>query len=160
MTGVQTCALPISLRQELFTATHGEGAFFNEHRIRVAQRKNLQGSVIAAGFSNKNIKNIGLYLKMLTAMLPQSARIRLTGSAALDLAYVACGRLDGCWGMKFAPWDIAAGTLIIKEAGGTVKDFNDKDDYMTSGDVIAGNSNIAKILLQITQTKIGSDNKL
>lgn len=142
------------LRQELFTATHGEGAFLNERRIRVSKKTQLHGSTIAAGFSNKKRNHIASYLKMLAAIMPQSARVRLTGSAALDLAYTACGRIDGSWGINFAQWDIAAGTLIVKEAGGIVTDLDGNSDYISSGDVISGNPNINKILLEITRDKI------
>ena len=142
------------LRQELFTATFGSGAFLNERRIRVADQKQLSGASIGTGFSNKNIKNIENYLKILAATLPHTTKIRITGSAALDCVYVACGRIDGFWGMNLAPWDIAAGTLIIKEAGGFVTDFNGNNDFMTTGNVIAGNQNISKILLQVVQEKI------
>ena len=142
------------LRQELFTATFGSGAFLNERRIRVADQKQLSGASIGTGFSNKNIKNIENYLKILAAILPHTTKIRITGSAALDCVYVACGRIDGFWGMNLAPWDIAAGTLIIKEAGGFVTDFNGNNDFMTTGNVIAGNQNISKILLQVVQEKI------
>jgi len=144
------------LRQELFTATFGAGAFLNDRRIRVAERKQLAGSSIGTGFSNKNIKSIESYLKILAAILPQAARIRFTGSAALDCVYVACGRIDGFWGMNLAPWDIAAGTLIIQEAGGIVTDFDGKNDFMKTGNVIAGNQNISKILLQVVQPKKSS----
>src|SRR3990170_6087984 len=142
------------LRQELFTATFGSGAFLNERRIRVADQKQLSGASIGTCFSNKNIKNIENYLKILAATLPHTTKIRITGSAALDCVYVACGRIDGFWGMNLAPWDIAAGTLIIKEAGGFVTDFNGNNDFMTTGNVIAGNQNISKILLQVVQEKI------
>lgn len=142
------------LRQEMFTATNGEGAFLNERRIRVSEKKQLSGSIIAIGFSNKNAMSIGSYLKMLAAIMPQSARVRLTGSAALDLAYVACGRLAGSWGIKFSPWDIAAGTLLITEAGGVVTDLDGNNDYMTNGNVISGNQIISKALLQVTKEKI------
>lgn len=141
------------LRQELFTATRGAGAFLNDRRIRVAQRKQLAGSIIASGFGNKSIKNIDTYLKIFAAILPQAAGTRRSGSAALDFAYVACGRIDGFWEMNLAPWDIAAGSLIVKEAGGIVDDFDGAGKYMATGNVIAGNANIFNLISQIVHAK-------
>ncbi|MBU0744039.1 MAG: inositol monophosphatase [Gammaproteobacteria bacterium] len=142
------------LRQELFTATFGAGAFLNDRRIRVASRKQLEGSVIASSFGNKASKEIGIFLKILASILPYAAGTRRSGSAALDLAYVACGRLDGAWGINLSPWDIAAGTLIIQEAGGIVTDLGSNDNYLTTGSLIAGNQNIHKIILQLVQEKV------
>ena len=118
------------LRQELFTATRGSGAFLNERRIRVGQRKQLAGSVISSSFGHKTIKDINAYLKILATILPQAAGTRQSGSAALDFAYAACGRIDGIWNMTLAPWDMAAGSLIVKEAGGMVSDFDGNGNYM------------------------------
>lgn len=139
------------LRQELFTATYGSGAFLNDRRIRVAPQKQLTGSVIASGIGNKENENLQHYLKILGTIIPQVAGIRSSGSAALDLAYIACGRIDGCCEMSLSPWDMAAGVLIIQEAGGIVTDFTGKNNYLSTGDVIAGNPNISKIILQIVQ---------
>lgn len=138
------------LRQELFTATKGDGAFLNDRRIRVANRKQLAGSIIASGFGNKAIKNIDVYLKILAAILPQAAGTRRSGSAALDFAYVACGRIDGFWEINLAPWDMAAGSLIVKEAGGIIGDFNGENNYFESGNVVAANPYIFKLLTEIT----------
>ena len=141
------------LRQELFTATSGRGAFLNARRIRVTQRQQFLGSIIACGFSHK-MTALETYLKILAKLLPRAASIRRSGSAALDLAYVACGRLDGFWTTDFAPWDIAAGTLIVQEAGGIVTDFNGSSNYMKSGKIIAGNSHISTLLMQIIKNVI------
>lgn len=141
------------LRQELFTATSGSGAFLNTRRVRVAQRQQFLGSIIACGFSHK-ITNLETYLKILAKLLPRAASIRRSGSAALDLAYVACGRLDGFWTMDCAPWDIAAGTLIVQEAGGIVTDFNGSSNYMESGKIITGNSHIVTLLMQIIKNVV------
>jgi myo-inositol-1(or 4)-monophosphatase len=137
------------LRQELFMATRGSGAFLNDRRIRVTQRKQLVGSVIGACFGPKTIKHLNCYLGVLATLLPQTAGTRHGGSTALDFAYVASGRLDGVWGINYAPWDIAAGSLIVKEAGGIVGDFNNKEDYIKTGNVIAGNINIYNLLFEI-----------
>jgi len=143
------------LRQELFTATRGSGAFLNDRRIRVTQHKQLSGALIATGFGQKNLKDIELYLKIFTAVMPQAAGIRRSGSAALDFAYVACGRLDGFWEMHLAPWDMAAGSLLVKEAGGIVGDFQGKNGFLTSGNVIAGNTSLFNGLLEVIKNKNG-----
>lgn len=136
------------LRQELFTASRGTGAFLNERRIRVAQRKQFVGSTISS------LKvDLDVYLKTLATILPQAISIRRSGSAALDLAYVACGRLDGFWSMGLAPWDMAAGTIIVKEAGGIVDDFNGNGNYMKTGNIVAGNSHILNLIMQFVKTK-------
>jgi len=142
------------LRQELFTATYGSGAFLNDRRIRVTQENQFNKSVIATCFGNKNNKSIETYLKILASTMPQVGCIRRTGSAALDLAYVACNRVDGLWGINLAPWDIVAGALIIQEAGGIVTDFNGDHDYLTTGNIIAGNQNIAKTIWLIIREKL------
>jgi myo-inositol-1(or 4)-monophosphatase len=134
------------LRQELFTASRGEGAFLNNKRIRVTQRKQFPGSIIA---SDGGHKNYDAYTKILAKLLPQAAGVRRHGSAALDFAYLACGRVDGILEMDLAPWDIAAGSVIVKEAGGIVDDFEGKGNYFKTGNVIAGNPNIFKLLAQI-----------
>lgn len=139
------------LRQELFTATRGGGAFLNDRRMRVAQHKQFAGSIITSGFGHKSIQDIDIYLKMLAVILPQAAGTRRSGSAALDFAYVACGRIDGLWEMNLAKWDMAAGSLLIKEAGGIVDDFNGDGNYMKTGNVIAGNSHIFSLIQQIAK---------
>lgn len=142
------------LRQELFIATFGSGAFLNDRRIRVSTRKQLSKSLIASGFSNKSHQDLETYLKISTPILPQASGTRHSGSASLDLAYAACGRIEAFWGIGLAPWDIAAGALIVKEAGGIVSDFAGKDNYLTTGKVIAGNPNIYKVILKLVQEKI------
>lgn len=137
------------LRNELFTATRGGGAYLNDRRIRVSQRKQFAGSIISSSFGNKLIENIGDYLKILTTILPQATGVRQSGSAALDFAYVASGRIDGFWAMALAPWDIAAGAVIIKEAGGIISDFSGNDNYMETGNVISANQNMSNLILQI-----------
>jgi myo-inositol-1(or 4)-monophosphatase len=142
------------LRQELFSATAGSGAFLNNRRIRVAQRKQLAGTLISLCLGNKIDKDLEGYLKILASILPQAAGIRRSGSSVLDLAYVACGRIDGVCSMSLAPWDIAAGSLIIQEAGGIVTDFSGGNNYLFTGNMVAGNQNISKIILQIVQEKV------
>ena len=140
------------LRQELFTATRGAGAYLNDRRIRVAKRKNFAGSTIATSIgSGKSEQDLEHYIQMLTKLLPQVAGTRRSGSIALDLAYAACGRLDGCVIMNSATWDVAAGALLIKEAGGIVDDFSGDGigGFLKNGNVITGNANIFALLLQL-----------
>ncbi len=126
-------------KQELFTASKGGGATLNDRKIRVADRKALNGALIGTGFPFKNQDVLDTYLEMFKDVFSESAGVRRAGSAALDLAYVAAGRLDGFWEIGLKPWDIAAGALLIKEAGGVVSDFYGKDKFLESGNVIAGN---------------------
>ena len=111
------------LRNELFTASRGGGAVLNDKRIRVADRKDLGGAVICTGFPPRERARASAQLKCVDSLLVQAEDVRRTGSAALDLAYVACGRLDGYFEAGVKAWDIAAGVLLVREAGGRVCDF-------------------------------------
>jgi len=111
------------LRNELFTASRGGGAQLNERRIRVAERRDLAGAVLTTGFPPRERKRAPAQLKCIEALLEQAEDVRRTGSAALDLAYVAAGRSDGYFEAGVHPWDIAAGVLLVREAGGRVCDF-------------------------------------
>lgn len=135
------------LRDELFYASHGSGAFLNNRRIRVNTRKTFEGALIGTGFGHKGIRNLPRHLAIEEVLLPQIAGLRRSGSAALDFAYIACGRIDGFWEFNLSPWDIAAGALFIREAGGLVSDFEGGESYLTTGNVIAGNPKIFKLLL-------------
>lgn len=136
------------LRDELFTASRGEGAQLNGRKIRVTGLPSLQGALIGTGFPFKYQQHLDAYLAMFKVMLQQVADLRRPGSAALDLAYVASGRLDGFWELGLQPWDMAAGTLLIEEAGGLVSDFGGGHDYFKTGNVIAGNPRVLKAILQ------------
>lgn len=136
------------MRQELFTASRGEGAQLNDRRIRVSKAKGLENSLLGTGFPFRQMEFIDDYINIFKALLPETAGIRRAGSAALDLAYVAAGRFDGFWEYGLKPWDMAAGALLIKEAGGHVTDFSGSPDVMDSGDVVAGNIKILKALLK------------
>ncbi len=129
-------------KNELFTASRGSGAYMNDHRIRVSSRKKLTGALIGTGFPFKEQKRLELYLDTFRDLFPMTSGIRRAGSAALDLAYVACGRLDGFWEFGLHPWDIAAGVLLIQEAGGAVTDMQGGSDYFNTGDVIGGNGEL------------------
>ncbi|PCH59942.1 MAG: inositol monophosphatase [Gammaproteobacteria bacterium] len=144
---------PVS--QELFTASRGAGAQLNSRRIRVSKRKELAGSLIGTGFPFRKDQNLDTYLDTFRAIAPKTAGIRRAGSAALDLAYVAAGRLDGFWEFGLKPWDIAAGVLLIEEAGGLVGDMSGGSSHMDSGDLVCGNPKVFKALLQTIRPHLG-----
>ncbi|WP_293775408.1 inositol monophosphatase family protein [uncultured Oxalicibacterium sp.] len=129
-------------RNDLFTATKGAGAFLNEKRIRVTRRDKMADALIGTGFPFRQGDNIDQYMKMFKIMTQSCAGLRRPGSAALDLAYVAAGRLDGFFEKGLQPWDIAAGSLLITEAGGIVGTFEGESDYLYKGDVLAGSPKI------------------
>lgn len=141
------------VRQELFSATRGKGARLNDHRIRVSKHSRLEECLLGTGCpaSRDDADKVAMYLQSLQALLPVCGDIRRAGAATLDLAYVACGRLDGFWEMGLKIWDLAAGTLLIKEAGGLVCDMNGSDDFLKSGNVVAGNPKILKLLFKAIQ---------
>ena len=141
------------IRLEEFTASRGRGAQLNGRRLRVSERKGLDGALIGTGipFKSRCEAQIPAYVQSLQAVAEKTAGLRRAGAAALDLAYVAAGRLDGFWEMALAPWDIAAGTLLIREAGGLMSDFNGGNDYMENGNVVCGNPKCFKGLLQLVQ---------
>jgi len=130
------------LRQELFTASRGEGAMLNNKRMRVSKQKYLEGALLGTGFPFKEQERLDEYLDSFKSLFPMTAGIRRAGAASLDLAYVACGRLDGFWELGLKPWDMAAGALLVKEAGGLISDLDGKDTYLKNGDVIAANPDI------------------
>jgi myo-inositol-1(or 4)-monophosphatase len=126
-------------RNDLFTASRGRGAFVNDQRMRVGKRP-LKGGLIGTGLPFKEQPaHLEAYLAMLRDVMKGSAGVRRAGSATLDLAYVAAGRLDGFWEIGLSPWDIAAGSLMIIEAGGLVGDLEGESHYLTSGNIVAGN---------------------
>lgn len=136
------------LRHECFAASRGRGARLNDRRIRVSKQVMLSASLLGAGMSLRDEALAQRYLPTLQALAGKCAGMRRTGSAALDLAYVASGRLDGYWEFGLRPWDVAAGSLLIREAGGLISDPTGGDDFLKSGDVIAGTPKVFKSLLQ------------
>jgi len=137
------------LRDEIFTASKGDGAFLNDRRIRVSKRESLQGALIATGFPYRQREHRDAQLAMTKTLLEEAQDIRRTGSAALDFAYVAAGRLDGYFEIGLQPWDMAAGTLLVREAGGAVSDFAGRAGMPASGNVIAGNHFVAAAMAKV-----------
>lgn len=126
-------------RNEMFTASKGSGAYLNDKRIRVSNRTKLEDGLIGTGFPFRETDGVDQYLKMFRLMTENCSGLRRPGSAALDLCYVASGRLDGFFEKGLKPWDIAAGSLIITEAGGIIGNFKGESDYLYQGDIITGN---------------------
>ncbi|HEX5047854.1 MAG TPA: inositol monophosphatase family protein [Gammaproteobacteria bacterium] len=138
------------LRQEIFSASRGQGAQLDGRRIRVSKRTTLQQSLVATGFPYRaNLVHLDRYLEMLRAVMLESSGVRRPGSAALDLCYVAAGRVDAFWELGLSKWDIAAGALIIREAGGRISDFRGNDAYLDSGNVVAGNPKVYAALSKL-----------
>ena len=131
---------------ELYTAERGGGAFLNDRRLRVAARTRLHEAVIGTGVPHLGLGHHGNYLIELRNVMGEVAGIRRLGSAALDLAYVAAGRLDGFWETPLKPWDMAAGILLIREAGGFVSDRDGGQDMFENGSIVAGNEVIHRAL--------------
>lgn len=134
---------------ELFTASRGGGAYLNNQRIRVSKRTRMEDCLIGTGIPFRDLTHVEAYLEMFKDIIPRVAGIRRPGSAALDLSYVAAGRYDGFWEIGLAAWDMAAGSLIIQEAGGLVGDLEGNDTYLESGQILAGNPKVFVHLLQI-----------
>jgi myo-inositol-1(or 4)-monophosphatase len=141
-------------RNELFTASKGSGAFLNDRRIRVSKRVKLAESLIGTGFPYRDFTHLDAYTGMFRELVQKSSGLRRPGSAATDLAWVAAGRTDGFFEIGLSPWDIAAGCLLIKEAGGLVSDFTGEDGYLKSGHVVAGNPKVFAQLLQTLQPHV------
>lgn len=140
------------MRQEFFTASRGKGAQLNDRKIRVSPRKHIEECLFGTGFAYRHQdKNTPVPMGIFNSMLPLCGDIRRAGSAALDLAYVACGRLDGFWEMGLHLWDIAAGILLVKEAGGMVTDPHGGEDYLKTGNVVAANPVIMRQFLKTIQ---------
>lgn len=142
------------LRDELFTAKRGGGATLNNRRLRVTQPLGLKGALLGTGFPFKTDQHLKTYLNMFSSLTMECAGIRRAGSAALDLAYVAAGRLDGFWEIGVMEWDIAAGVLLIKEAGGVVTDFSFNDNYLQSGNLIAGSPKMHQLMYQLIEPHV------
>jgi myo-inositol-1(or 4)-monophosphatase len=132
---------------ELFTAERGNGAFVNDRRLRVAGRRDMHEAVIGTGVPHIGRGDHGKYLKQLAKLMPEVAGVRRLGAAALDLAYVAAGRMDGFWEEGLFAWDVAAGAIIIREAGGYITDETGGHDVVNSNMIVAGNEFIHRDLI-------------
>jgi myo-inositol-1(or 4)-monophosphatase len=137
------------VRNDLFTATRGRGAFLNDRRIRVSRRAHLREALVGTGFPFRDGSYLDSYLRMMKVMIQQTAGLRRPGAAALDLAYVAAGFYDGFFEIGLNPWDVAAGSLLVLEAGGLIGDLGGVGDYLHGGEVIAATP---KIFAQMVQT--------
>ncbi|AYD02119.1 inositol monophosphatase family protein [Neorhizobium sp. NCHU2750] len=141
---------------ELYTAEKGGGSFLNDRRIRVAARRVLSDCVVGCGVPHLGRGNHGKFLVELRHVMGEVAGVRRMGAAALDLAYVAAGRLDGFWEMDLSPWDMAAGLVLIREAGGFVSDMKGTTDMFESRNVVAGNELIQKAMVEVINRPIPS----
>lgn len=130
------------LRDEMFWAEKGAGAYLNEHRLRVSARDKLVDALVATGMPFKGHESHPAYLPQLETMMAEVAGVRRMGSAALDLAYVAAGRYEAFWEYGLMPWDLAAGLLIVREAGGLVSEIEGEGDPYASGNVLAANNRL------------------
>ncbi len=142
------------LRNEIFAASRGSGARLNDRRIRVSDVSRLQDSLLGTGFPFRNMEHIDLWLASFRTFLATTSGVRRPGAAALDLAYVAAGRFDGFWEMGLSPWDMAAGTLLVEEAGGLVADFGGGQQFMETGNVVAANTHIFADMLAVIRRRI------
>jgi len=136
------------IRGELFTASRGQGAQLNGYRIRTGNAKELGSTILATALPFKNKENLAGFQDSFNRIFRQCGDIRRSGSAALDLAYIAAGRYDGYWERGLKPWDIAAGELMVREAGGLITDFDGGNDAMKNGSIVAGNAKVVKALVK------------
>jgi myo-inositol-1(or 4)-monophosphatase len=135
--------------EELFIAERGKGAFLNDQRLRVAARRRLADAVIACGLPHLGRGDLAQFRKEFGAVQEKVAGLRRFGAAALDLAWVAAGRLDAYWERNLSPWDMAAGLLLVREAGGFVTDLDGRDDMFGRAEIIAGNETILRDVLAL-----------
>ena len=134
---------------ELFTASRGEGVSLNNRKLRVSKQKSLSGALLGTGFPYRNDQDLDVYLDTFRQFIAKTAGIRRPGAAALDLAYVAAGRLDGFWEMGLQPWDMAAGALMVREAGGLVGNLDGSDNWLEKGNIVAANPKVFHEMLQV-----------
>ncbi len=139
---------------ELFTAERGQGAYLNNRRLRVAGRRNLIDCLMCTGIPHPGKKDHGSYLVQQRHVMSEAGGVRATGSAALNLAYVAAGRYDGYWENGLSAWDIAAGVLLVREAGGFVTDYENNNNMFDNGSMVAGNEQVHQQLLTLINRPI------
>ncbi len=136
------------LRDETFSAHKGGGAYLNDHRIRVSRQKDLHGALLGTGIPYRDQQHVDAYFGMMKALIKNTAGVRRPGSAALDFAWLAAGRVDAFWELGLAQWDFAAGALLVKEAGGVVTDLSGGDKHFETGNLVAGNIKIHQEMLK------------
>jgi myo-inositol-1(or 4)-monophosphatase len=146
---VQQAVVYDPTRNDLFCASRGKGAFLNDRRLRVSKRTRLRESLVGTGFPFRKGDDFGRYMKMFQAVMQECAGLRRPGAAALDLCYVAAGYYDGFFETGLSPWDIAAGSLIIQEAGGLIGNFTGEADFLYNREVVAGNPKVYAQLVQL-----------
>jgi len=140
-------------RNELFTASKGVGAYLNDRRIRVSKIDKLEDALMGTGFPFREVGHLDDYLRMFKNVTLATSGIRRPGAAALDLAWVACGRIDGFWEIGLSPWDMAAGALLVREAGGLIGDLDGNEGYLDSGRVVASNPKLFNAMLQLLKQR-------
>jgi myo-inositol-1(or 4)-monophosphatase len=136
-------------RDELFTASKGRGAFLNDRRVRVSRRTKLDEALVGTGFPYRKLDQLDRYLAMFKVFTEKTAAVRRPGAAALDLAYVACGRYDGFFELGLSPWDVAAGALLVTEAGGLIGDFRGDANHVFGDEVVAANPKVFGAMLPL-----------
>jgi len=142
------------MRNELFTASRGQGAQLNGYRLRGTNAKDLDGTILATGFPFKAKQHATSYMNVVGKLFTECADFRRTGSAALDLAYVAAGRVDGFFEIALKPWDFAGGELLVRESGGVVTDFVGGHNHFSSGNIVAGNPRVVKGILMTMRDEL------
>lgn len=144
-------------RDEMFTASRGNGALLNDRRLRVTEQKSLQGALLGTGIPFRDQRYVDAYLGMMKSLIRDTAGIRRPGSAALDFAYVAAGRIDGFWELGLSVWDFAAGSLLVREAGGMVSDIRGGDRHLESGNVVAGGIRVHRDMIKAIRPHLPPD---
>ena len=137
------------VKNDLFTASRGRGAFLNDRRIRVSKCLRLNDALVGTGVPFREVDRVDLYSEQLKRIMKTAAGVRRPGAAALDLAYVACGRLDAFWELGLSPWDMAAGALLILEAGGLVSDLQGEDHFLDGGEIACATPKIFPAFLEL-----------
>ena len=144
-------------RNELFTASRGQGAHLNDRRIRVSQTHDFKRALLGTGFPFRSDEYLEAWIKIFRSLATEISGVRRAGSAALDLAHVACGRFDGFWEFGLHPWDMAAGCLLIEEAGGMVSDAVGGQDHLRTGQLVTGNPKLYPELLRHVRANLPAD---
>lgn len=147
------------VRDEMFLTDQGGGAYLNDRRIRVTEQKGLRGALLGTGIPFRDQRFVDNYLGMMKSLMRDTAGIRRPGSAALDFAWVACGRYDGFWELGLSTWDFAAGALLVKEAGGVVSDLGGGDKYLETGNVVAAGVRLHGDMLKAIKPHLSEDLK-